>query len=634
MPLIVGTAGHIDHGKTALVRALTGQDTDRLAEEKARGISIELGFAWLAGPGGERVGLVDVPGHERFVRTMLAGAHGIDLVLFTVAADDGVMPQTEEHLDILHVLGVRRGIFVVTKADLVDDARIAAVREDVAILALDTVLEDAPVIPVSTVTGAGLDALRAEIAVQLAAAGTAAPAGYFRLPVDRAFVMRGHGVVVTGTALAGEIAEGDAVRVLPRGLAARVRSLQVHGERVARAGRGQRVAVNLGGVALEDVARGDVVCDPRIDRATTRFDARVEVRPGARRALATHARVRVHVGTAEVAGRVVFVDGAAELPPGRSGWGQVVLRAPVVVARGDRFVLRDETARWTLGGGTVVRPFAHRHRRADRVSVETLARLHEGSDADAAAALLADTREFAVGAEALAQGLGGTVERAAAAVRAVPDAVPIPDAAAPEAWTTAGTWDRFAGCVLEAVGAHHRAEPMAAGVEMESLRTRLPWPVGPRVFRWGIERLVAAGRLARAEQLVRLPAHRAALGDVSREHVAAVAALLEAGGFMPPDLRQLGETTGLPPKALQGALAVLEQEGRAVRIARDLAFAREPAEDALARLREHCHAHGEITAAAFRDLIGASRKFAIAFLDWTDRTGVTLRVGDVRRLRR
>jgi selenocysteine-specific elongation factor len=212
--------------------------------------------------------------------------------------------------------------------------------------------------------------------------------------------------------------------------------------------------------------------------------------------------------------------------------------------------------------------------------------------------------------------------------------MPIPDAKAPEAWTTGATWGRFAGFVLDAVAAHHRAEPMAAGLEMESLRTRLPWPVEPRVFRWGIERLAAAGRLGRAEQLVHLPAHRAALGGVSRDHVAAVADLLEKGGFMPPDLRQLGEATGLPPKALQDALAVLEQEGRAVRVARDLAFARVPIEEALARLREHCRAHGEITAAAFRDLIGASRKFAIAFLDWTDRTGITLRVGDVRRLRR
>jgi selenocysteine-specific elongation factor len=227
-----------------------------------------------------------------------------------------------------------------------------------------------------------------------------------------------------------------------------------------------------------------------------------------------------------------------------------------------------------------------------------------------------------------------TVERVTAALAAVPDAIAIPDATAPEAWTTARTWDRFVAFALEAVAAHHRAEPMAAGLEMESLRSRLPWPVAPRVFRWGVDRLVASGTLARGEQLVHLPSHRAALGTVPAGRVAEVARLLEAGGFTPPDLRQLGDATGLPAKAIQDALAALEQEGRVVRIARDLCFARQPADEALARLRAHCAQHGEITAAAFRDLIGASRKFAIAFLDWTDRTGVTLRVGDVRRLRR
>src|SRR5262250_3416582 len=227
MPYIIGTAGHIDHGKTSLVKALTGQDTDRLKEEKERGISIDLGFAHLDAPGAERAGIVDVPGHERFIRNMLAGAHGIDLVLFTVAADDGVMPQTEEHLDILHLLGVRRGIFVVTKTDLVDAARVAAVREEIEILRLDTTLEDAPIVPVSTLTGAGLDALRAEIERLLAAPAPAPPPGYFRLPVDRAFVIRGHGVVVTGTAIAGTVREGESVRILPGSETARVRGLEV-----------------------------------------------------------------------------------------------------------------------------------------------------------------------------------------------------------------------------------------------------------------------------------------------------------------------------------------------------------------------------------------------------------------------
>jgi selenocysteine-specific elongation factor len=640
MPLIVGTAGHIDHGKTSLVRALTGQDTDRLKEEQERGISIDLGFAWLDGPDGQRAGIVDVPGHERFVRNMLAGAHGMDLVLFTVAADDGVMPQTEEHLDILHLLGVQRGIFVITKIDLVDAARVAVVREEVEILALDTGLEGAPIVPVSTLDGTGLDALRGEIAAQLARPREARREGYFRLPVDRAFVVRGHGVVVTGTAVAGDVSAGDTVRVLPRGTTARVRGLEVHGAPAARAGQGQRVAMNLGGVDLDDVPRGDVVCDARIERATRRFDARVEVRPGARHALAHHGRVRVHAGTAEVLARAVLLGGDPELPPRGSGWAQLVLRDPIVALRGDRFIVRDETARWTLGGGIVVNPFAERHRRAEAGLVPTLERLHGGTDAAAAATFLEAAPDFAVGVGTLAQGLGVTIERAVEVLASVNDAIPVEDSfggpgTAPIApRIPPGKWKRFAEIVLQAVSAKHRADPLATGLEMESLRGRLPWDVTPRVFRWGIERLVAEGRLVRAERVVHLPSHRIALDAGARAHAARVERLLVDGGFTPPGLRQLGEDTGLPARELLEVLTVLEAEDRVMRIAPDLFYAKEHAAEALARLEAHCRSQGEITAAAFRDLIGASRKFAIAFLDWTDRTGVTLRIGDARRLRR
>jgi selenocysteine-specific elongation factor len=636
MSLIVGTAGHIDHGKTSLVRALTGQDTDRLKEEQERGISIDLGFAWLDGADGQRAGIVDVPGHERFVRNMLAGAHGMDLVLFTVAADDGIMPQTEEHLDILHLLGVRRGIFVITKIDLVDTARVETVREEIEILTLDTSLEGAPIVAVSTIDGRGLDTLRAEIAAQLVRPLEPRREGYFRLPVDRAFVVRGHGVVVTGTAVAGEIGDGDGVRILPRGTTARVRGIEVHGTPVARGGQGQRVAMNLGGIELADVGRGDVVCDARIERATTRLDARVEVRPGARHALAHHGRVRVHAGTAEVLARAVLLDGAAELRPRGTGWVQLVLRAPIVALRGDRFILRDETARWTLGGGIVVNPFAERHRRAAAGPVDTLERLHGGSDAEAAATFLEAAPDFAVGVGTLAQGLGVTIERAVEVLESVHDVLRVEDVfGGPGAASIApGKWERFASIALDAVSAKHRAEPLAPGLEMEALRRRLPWEVTPRVFRWGIERLVAEGRLVRAEQVVHLPSHRVALDPGARERATQLERLLIDGGFTPPDLRQLGEVTGSPARELVEVLTVLESENRVVRIAPDLFYARGPADDALARLASHCREHGEITAAAFRDLIGASRKFAIAFLDWTDRTGVTLRIGDTRRLRR
>ncbi|HYR96688.1 MAG TPA: selenocysteine-specific translation elongation factor [Candidatus Binatus sp.] len=634
MPLIIGTAGHIDHGKTSLIRALTGQDTDRLKEEKERGISIDLGFAYLDAPGGERAGIVDVPGHERFIRNMLAGAHGMDLVLFTVAADDGVMPQTEEHLDILHLLGVRRGIFVITKIDLAAPDRIAAVREEIEILTLDTTLDGAPVIPVSTVTGEGLDRLRAEISAQLAEPSGPSPPGYFRLPVDRAFVIRGHGVVVTGTAVAGAVSEGDMVRVLPGGETARVRSLEVHGVPVPRAEHGQRVAMNLAGVERSDLGRGHAVCDARVGRLTQRLDVRVEIRPAAKRPVASHGRVRFHLGTAEVMGKLVLLGGRAELPPRSTASAQLVLTEPVLAMRGDRFILRDETARRTLGGGEVVNPFADRHKQSEVGLDERLENLR-GADASAAArAFLELVPDFATDGPTIAQALNLREEEAAAALAAAEVAIPIPDARAPEAYTTEAKWRRLEAAACDAVAAAHRAQPLAPGLEMESLRTQLPWEVAPKVFRWCIDRLVAAKRLVREESVVRAPEHRIALGSEARALGTRVERLLADGRFTPPDLRQLEEATGVPRKRLLEVLGVLEGEGKVARIAPDLYYARGAADDARSLIEAHCRHHGEITAATFRDLLGASRKFAIAFLDWCDRTGVTVRVGDLRKLRR
>jgi selenocysteine-specific elongation factor len=634
MPVVVGTAGHIDHGKTALVRALTGQDTDRLKEEKERGISIDLGFAYLDLPGGERAGIVDVPGHERFIRNMLAGAHGVDLVLFTVAADDGVMPQTEEHLDILHLLGVRDGIFVITKSDLVDEARLAAVREEVEILALDTALEGAPVVAVSSVTGAGMDRLRAEIAARLAARSGAEPEGYFRLPVDRAFVVRGHGVVVTGTAIAGTVENGQTLRVFPGGESVRVRGLEVHGVPVGRATQGQRVAMNLAGVERVDVGRGHVVCDDRLSRPTTRLDARVEIRPAARRGLASHTRVRVHLGTAEVMGKLVVLDGATVLAPRTSGWAQIVLTEPVLALRGDRFILRDEVARRTLGGGVVVNPFADRHRRGQDDVGARLAILQTGDAPTAARTFLELAPEFASDGATLAQALDLSPSAVRTALADVADALPIPDAEVPEAYTTAAKWERLASVACAVVERFHGESPLLPGLEMEELRARLPWEISPRVFRWCLERLTACGRLRREESLVRAPGHRVALGVAARGLGGRVEQLLAEGRFTPPDVRELETATRVGRRALLDILRVLEAEGRVVRIAPDLYFSPAAAADARALIEAHCRAHGSVTAATFRDLIGASRKFAIAVLDWCDRTGVTLRVGDLRKLRR
>ena len=633
MPLIIGTAGHIDHGKTSLVRALTGQNTDRLKEEQERGISIDLGFAHFDGPAGVHAGDVDVPGHERFIRNMLAGAHGMDLVLFTVAADDGVMPQTEEHLDILHLLNVRRGLFVITKADLVDAARIAAVREEIEILALDTTLEGAPILPVSVVTGAGLDALRAAILDQLTQPPEPPPPGPFRLPVDRAFVMHGHGVVVTGTAVAGRIAEGDMVRVLPGGETARVRSVEVHGAAVTHAEHGQRVAINLAGIERSDIRRGHVVCAADLERTTSRLDAWIEVRPGARQALRHHGRVRVHLGTAEVMGKTVLLQRTALLPPRASGFVQIVLSEPLLALRGDRVIVRDETARWTLAGGVVLDPFARRHR-TDEDTAPLLTALRGDDLRTAATALIHANPELATDRTVLGQTLNVPPADVVTALRDAVDVLPIPDHKHPEAWITTPRATALEQRTLADVAAFHRTTPLARGIELEALRTQLPWPVPGSLFRWAIDRLCAAKQLMRDDSIARLPTHTVALGDGGRALGERVVPLLEAGGFAPPDLRQLEEALHISQKELAAVLGVLDKEKRLVRVAADLYFAPAAIDAALARMREHCATHGEITAAAFRDLIGASRKYAIALLDWTDRTGITVRIGDRRKLRR
>jgi selenocysteine-specific elongation factor len=657
MPHIIGTAGHIDHGKTALIRALTGQDTDRLKEEKERGISIDLGFAYMDLSNGERAGIVDVPGHERFIRNMLAGAHGIDLVLLVVAADDGVMPQTEEHLDILHLLGVQHGVVAITKADLADDARLAAVREEIAILLAGTTLEASPVVPVSAVTGAGLTALRATIEAALIAYQREMPlglsdcavrsdptgsgpaertpaAGHFRLPVDRAFVMHGYGVVVTGTAVSGRVHPGDQVRVLPGGEAVRVRTVQVHGHEVAEATCGQRVALNLVGVERTEVTRGHVVCDLRVDRVTDRFDAWVEIRPAARRPVESHEVVRVYIGTAEAIGKLVLLDGRDALTPRQTGFAQLVLREPVQALRGDHFILRNQSAQNTLGGGVVMHPFARRHRRGDAQLVAGLEALRAATNAPAIVrALLHLEPDFAVAPDFLAQAGGLTPDAVRAALRADSTLRALPDADTPAACTTTEKWDALRTAVVDTLKDFHRRAALNPGMEMESLRSRIAPDLSPKVFRAVLDALVANAVVARDDSIIRLPSHRVALRHDEEELGARAEASIAAGEFTPPDLKQMESALGVPRQRLQGILQQLEREGRVAKIAEGLYFARAPLERARTLLRDYVEAHGEINAATFRDLLGASRKFSISLLDYFDRTGFTLRVGDVRKLR-
>jgi selenocysteine-specific elongation factor len=633
MPHIIGTAGHIDHGKTALIRALTGQDTDRLKEEKARGISIDLGFAYMDLSTGERVGIVDVPGHERFIRNMLAGAHGIDLVLLVIAADDGVMPQTEEHLDIVHLLGKTHGVIAITKADLTDATRLAAVEEDIAILLAGTTLEGSPSVAVSSTTGAGVAALRRAIEAKLAGYQRSAALGYFRLPVDRAFVMHGHGTVVTGTAIAGTVRPGDVVRMLPGGEDTRVRTVHVHGHEVAEATYGQRVALNLAGVACAELRRGHVISDPRLDRVTDRFDAWVEVRPAAARPVESHEVVRLYVGTAEVIGKLVLLGERESLAPRQSAYAQLVLREPVQALRGDRFILRNQSAQRTIGGGVVVHPFARRHRRGDPCIAELAALHHAAAPSQVVSALLQIEPDFAVAPEFLAQAGALPFGAVRDALGSDPAFRALPDADTMTACTTSEKWAALRHAAVDTLAAFHREAPLAPGMEMELLRSRIAPDLAPKLFRAVLDALVADAVVARQDSVLRLPSHTVALRSDEAALGAQAEALIAAGGFTPPDLKQIGAALAVPPPKLHAILQQLEREGRVAKIGEGLYFAREPLERARQRLRDYLAAHADITAAGFRDLLGASRKFSIALLDYFDRTGFTLRVGDIRKLR-
>ena len=632
---IIGTAGHIDHGKTALIKALTGQDTDRLKEEKERGISIDLGFAYFTLPDGTRTGIVDVPGHERFIRNMLAGAHGIDLVLFAVAADDGVMPQTEEHLDILHLLGARRGIFVITKADLVDAARIRDVRDEIELLADGTTLASAPVIEVSSTTGAGLDNLRAEIVRQLDGFQARRATGVFRLPLDRAFVIKGHGIVVTGTAMGAEVSVGDKLRVLPSGAEVRVRSIQVHSDSVESAGLCQRVALNLTGAEKLGLARGDVLADERLDAVTSRFDAWLEIRPAAKRALKNNTRVRLFIGTAETIARAIVLDEAGAIAPKGAGFAQLVTEDAVVALAGDRFVIRDETNSRTLGGGIVLNPLGRRVRKPVEVYRANLRLLKDSSGADAIEALIDLNEAFALGTTRIAMLMNIPIAEAEAVLRETQRFVKL-SVGDEEAFTTRARWEALKRFALNALEQHHKTEPLSPGLEMEAMRTRLPYEIGARAFRPIVDRISHESEIVREESVLRLKSHRVQLGGAAGTLGARIEAALSSAQFQPPDLKQLADALKIPANQLpriRTVLLAMEREGRVVKIATDLYFSRTAADAARVRLVEYLKAHSEITAATFRDLLGASRKFAIALLDHFDHAGVTTRTGDTRRLR-
>jgi selenocysteine-specific elongation factor len=632
MPFIIGTAGHIDHGKTRLIKALTGQDTDRLKEEKERGISIDLGFAHLDLPDGTSAGIVDVPGHERFIKNMLAGAHGIDLVLFTVAADDGVMPQTEEHLDIVHLLGVKMAIFVITKADLVPAARIAEVEEEIDILTLGTTLESSPKIAVSSVTGQGVEELKQLISRTLKSRTQAAPNGYFRLPVDRAFVLQGHGVIVTGTALSGEIKVGEQVRCLPGDHLFRIRSLQVHGHSVDTAGWGQRVAMNLTGPERASIERGQVICHDKLALTSDRFDAFLEVRPAAAKGLKNHQRLRIHMGTAERLAKIVLIGGKDKLAAKESAYCQIRLSEPLLIMRGDHFIARDETAQRTLGGGVVIHPWARRHKRTEEHLLTRLKLLHDGAFTDIVENFLGESAAFALPIEEIYQFLNLREDEARQRVDEIKSLRAL-NAEGEKIYTTETKWNQLKARLVETLKEFHAGHPLVPGMDMEELRGKLAFELSPKIFRVVVDQFINEKIIVKEENLLRLAAHRVQLGGQEKTLMDRIKKILGEQPLAPPDLKEIEKQAGVPRNRLNEVIRLLEREGAVVRVTTDMYFLAGSIEQLRRTLTKHLTEKGEMTAAAFRDLIGSSRKYTIPLLEFFDRDGLTIRIGDIRRLK-
>lgn len=632
MPYIVGTAGHIDHGKTSLVKVLTGQDTDRLKEEKERGISIDLGFAHLDLPDGTQAGVIDVPGHERFVRNMLAGAHGIDFVLFTVAADDGVMPQTEEHFDIVRLLGVTQGLFVITKADLATPARIREVEEEIEMLASGTPFEGAPMLPFSAITREGLPALQAAIVAGLARCAKTEPEAYFRMPVDRAFTLQGHGLVVTGTAHTGKVKVGEHLICLPGGERFRVRSIQVHGQTLENAGWGQRVALNLVGSEAASVKRGQVVCHEKLARTSQRFDAHVEIPRAGARGLRSHQRVRVHLGTAEITAKLVFLQGKDKVESNQSAYCQITLDEPALVMRGDRFILRDEVARRTLGGGIVLHPWATRHRQREEGGLAKLEALRGGDFAALVDLLLTESESPSLPLDSICQFFNLTANDAAVRLSKIKSAQKL-NLEGEQLFVSQLRWQSLGEAAIRLVGQFHKAQPLGAGMDLEDLRAKLRAGLTPAVYRYLIDQRVAAKVLAREGNLVRLPGHSVNVGGAEKALMDKVLGILAADEMAPPDLAAIEKLTEAPKPRLIEALKLLERQGDVVRVGSELCFKASAVDKVRAALREHLIQHSTITAAGFRDLIGSTRKYVIPFLEYFDRTGFTIRVGDNRKLK-
>lgn len=634
MPFIIGTAGHIDHGKTELIKALTGILTYRFKEERERGITIDIGFAYFDLPNGERAGIVDVPGHEKFIRNMLAGATGIDLVLFVIAADDGVMPQTQEHLEILHLLGVNHGIFVITKIDLATPDRIQAVLQQIQRLAANTTLADFSILQVSAITGQGIPELKQKIIEESKQVPTRPTTGYFKLPIDRVFVLPGFGTIVTGTTASGIIHQGDAVRILPQNIETRVRSIEVHDTSTEQAQTGQRTAINLPGIEKIQLHRGNVLCSPQLKRTTQRIDVILNFLPSAKIDLKSGMKIRLHTGTIEEQCSILLLD-KDKLKPGEIAFAQIILDTPIAVWRNDRFIIRDEQAQHTLGGGRILNAFAERYRLPRETIVSIMQKLASTTHQEIAVQFLGLSKSLTMPLPDFTEYLNLRAEETATLAKSIPELTIFESETIPEVALEARV-EETKNNIISHVRQFHQKEPLQTGIDFETLKNLVAPEVQPKLYRQIINQLIVQKKIVIEGSLVRLAEHQIAFSTEEIKIRDTIITLLKTRKFDPPRIEEIPGLVKCPDKTLQKVLKALEQTGSLVKVAVDIYLRKEEfeiAKDQLLALFQKTPA-GQIKAAEFRDALNTSRKLAIPLLEYFDRIGLTLRKGDYRILRK
>ena len=629
--IILGTAGHIDHGKSSLVKALTGTDPDRLKEEKERGITLDLGFASLDLPGGNRLGIVDVPGHEGLIKNMLAGVGGIDIVMLVIAADEGIMPQTREHLAICDLLHVKKGLIALTKMDMVEKDWLALVQDEVRDFVKGTFLEKSPIVAVSSKTGENLPVLVQELDRIATEVLPKSSNGILRLPIDRVFTMKGFGTVITGTLLSGTISTEQEVEILPRGIKTKVRGIQSHNLAVQRSVAGQRTAVNLQGVEKDQLARGDTIVSAGFFTPTRTLDAKLDLLKQAPRGLKTGSRIRFYNSTQESIGRITLL-GTNELAPGQEAYVQFRFEQPVIVQHGDRYILRFYSPMETLGGGMVLNPHPKRHKQAMMgESLKNLEVLERGTLEDRLALYISG------------RGLAG-MENAEAIGSVAADKQEITTALASltqkksalrvdNLYVHTSHLAALEKKALDIIAKYHKDNPLKPGLEKEELKGMLRMRLSPKVLNLTIDGLVKKKQVETDGSRLRLPGFKAAAGKDQSAFKDKIVEAIRKGGSQPPLREELPALLGITDKDAKDLLKLLAEEGRTVRINDSLHLHKDTLETIKADLKKHLEEKKEITMAEFRDIAKTSRKFAVPIMEYFDSQKLTQRVGDKRVLR-